>query len=107
MSQLVTVVDDVDKFIDAVEYRINIVLSVLEEFLYEKNILLTPDTRLMIQKYVAKTYREVFSRKELSIQIFIDTLIIPILRRFYPGKKYRKLVKIIEGKLREQLPDLS
>ena len=107
MSQLVTVADDVNKFIDAVEYRVNIVLSVLEEFLYEKNILLTPDTRLMIQKYVAEAYREIFSRKELSTQIFINTLIAPILRRFYPGRKYKKLIKIIEEKLRERLSNLS
>lgn len=107
MSQLVTVADDVNKFIDAVEYRVNIVLSVLEEFLYEKNILLTPDTRLMIQKYVAEAYREIFSRKELSTQIFINTLIAPILRRFYPGRKYKKLIKIIEERLRERLSNLS
>ena len=107
MSRLVTVADDVNKFIDDVEYRVNLVLNVLEEFLYEKNILLTPDTRLMIQKYVAATYREIFSRKEYSLQLFIDYLIAPVIRRFYPGRKYRKLIKAIEEKLQEHLPDLS
>ncbi len=107
MSQLVSVADDVNKFIDAVEYRVGIVISVLEEFLYEKNILLTPDTRLMIQKYVAETYREIFSRKELSAQIFIKTLIAPVLRRFFPGRKYKKFIKIIEEKLRKRLSNLS
>ncbi len=107
MSRLVTVADDVNKFIDEAEYRVNTVLNVLEEFLYEKNILLTPDTRLMIQKHVAATYREIFSRKEFSLRLFIDYLIAPIIRRFYPGKKYKKLIKAIEEKLQERLPDLS
>ena len=107
MSRLVTVADDVNKFIDNVELRVSIVLSVLEEFLYEKNILLTPDTRLMIQKYVAATYREIFSRKEYSLQLFIEYLVAPILRRFYPGRKYRKLIKVIEEKLEERLSNLS
>ncbi len=107
MSRLVTVADDVNKFIDDVEYLVNTVLNVLEEFLYDKNILLTPDTRIMIQKHVAATYREIFSRKEYSLQLFIDYLVVPVLRRFYPGKKYKKLVKLIEEKLQERLPDLS
>ncbi len=107
MSQLITVADDVNKFIDDVEYRIDLVLRVLEEFLYENNILLTPDTRLMIQKHVAATYREIFYRKEYSLQLFIDYLIAPIIRKFYPGRKHKKLIKAIEEKLQERLPDLS
>ncbi len=107
MSQLATVADDLNKFIDDVEYRMNIVLNMLEEFLYEKNILLTPDTRLMIQKYVAITYREIFSRKQYSIDVFLNYLVAPVIRRFYPGKKYKKIIKTVEKRLHELLPDLS
>lgn len=107
MSRLVTVVDDVNRFIDEVEHRVDIALDVLEGFLYERNILLTPDTRLMIQKHIETTYKEIFSRKEYSLQLFIDYLIAPVIHRFYPGRKYKKLIKIIEEKLQERLLDLS
>lgn len=88
-----------DRFIDALDRNVGRVVSILQDVLMEEGVRPVPEVRLLIEKHVLNAYRKALMSKDYSLDLLVDLIVVPVIRRLYPGKRGRNILHRIRLKL--------
>lgn len=88
-----------DRFIDVLDSNVRKVVDALQDVLMEEGVKLVPEIRLLIEKHVLNAYRMALMKRDYSLDLLINLIAVPVIRRLYPGKQGKNVLYRVRLKL--------